>query len=222
MDPQTKTQHPHEQEHTETLLEQMGGWKGLVYSTLPVFVFVPANAIWNLKVAIISSLMAALAVFVVRVVQRAKLLPAVSGFLAVALCAFIAFQMGEAKGYYLWGIWVSAAYAVLSLGSIVARWPLVGVLWNLLNGTGQHWRESVSAQRWYSVATFFWAIVFTARFVTQQWLYSLDKATILGVARILMGWPLTLVAVVGTIWAVKKAREYSAVLTAENIEGSAG
>lgn len=64
--------------------------------------------------------------------------------------------------------------------------------------------------------------MFTARFVTQQWLYSLDKATILGVARILMGWPLTLVAVVGTIWAVKKAREYSAVLTAENIEGSAG
>ena len=28
----------------ETLLERMGGWRGVVYSTLPVVVFVPVNA----------------------------------------------------------------------------------------------------------------------------------------------------------------------------------
>lgn len=194
-----------EEASSETLLEQMGGWKGVAYSTFPVLVFVPINAIWGLKSAIVASLAVAVAILLLRIVRKEKILPAISGFFAVALCAFIAYRMGAAKGYYLWGIWISALYAVLALISIIVRWPIVGVLWNLLNGSGQQWRQSKAARRWYSYATLMWTIVFAARFVTQQWLYSIDEATILGVARILMGWPLTLLAVLGTVWAVKKA-----------------
>lgn len=194
------------QHSSETLLEQIGGWRGLVYSTLPVVIFVPTNALWGLKFAVIASLLVAVAVLFLRLVRREKLLPAISGFFAVALCAFIAYRMGAAKGYYLWGIWISAVYAGLALISIIVRWPIVGVLWNLLNGSGQHWRESKTARRWYSYATIMWAVVFAARFVTQQWLYNMDQATVLGIVRIAMGWPLTLLALVGTIWAVKKTR----------------
>lgn len=192
-------------EREETLLERMGGWSGLIYSTLPVLVFVPLNAWQGLPAAIWASLAVAFAIFLVRLIRRDKLTPAVSGFLAVALCAYIAYRMGDAKGYFVWGIWVSAAYALLSIMSMMARWPIVGVCWSALNGLSQDWRQNTTARRWYSLATFAWALVFAARFVVQQWLYVGEAATALGVARILMGWPLTIIAVVVTVWAVRKA-----------------
>src|SRR5947208_1964937 len=40
----------------ETLLEQLGGISGLIYSALPVVVFVPANALWGLGAAIWTAL----------------------------------------------------------------------------------------------------------------------------------------------------------------------
>lgn len=121
----------------ETLLERMGGWRGVVYSTLPVVVFVPVNAWKGLMPALWSAFAIAVVIFLLRLIRREKLTPAVSGLIAVALCAFIAYRMGNAKGYFVWGIWVSAAYAVISIISIVVRWPLIGVVLNLLNGHDQ-------------------------------------------------------------------------------------
>ncbi len=189
----------------ETLLERMGGWQGLVYSTLPVLIFVPVNAWKGLQPAIWGALAVALVIFIARLIRKEKLTPAVSGFLAVVLCAFIAYRMGNAKGYFVWGIWVSAAYAVLSIISMIVRWPIVGVVWNALNGLGQDWHADKNCRRWYDLATFAWVLVFAARFVVQQWLYVEEAATALGVTRIIMGWPLTILAVVVTVWTVRKA-----------------
>ena len=109
----------------------MGGWRGVVYSTLPVVVFVPVNAWKGLMPALWSAFAVAVVIFLLRLIRREKLTPAVSGLIAVALCAFIAYRMGNAEGYFVWGIWVSAAYAVISIISIVVRWPLIGVVLNL-------------------------------------------------------------------------------------------
>ena len=59
--------------------------------------------------------------------------------------------------------------------------------------------------RAFNIATFAWAVVFFARFAVQQWLYAADMTDALGYTRIAMGWPLTLVAVAVTVWAVKAA-----------------
>mgnify|MGYP000945125145 CR=1 FL=1 len=45
-----------------SLLEQMGGVSGLIYSTVPVLVFVPANSLFGLTAAIWSALAAAAAI----------------------------------------------------------------------------------------------------------------------------------------------------------------
>ena len=44
-----------------------------------------------------------------------------------------------------------------------------------------------------------------ARVVVQQWLYNVDQTTLLGIARIGMGYPLTAVALAITVWAVARA-----------------
>ncbi|NWO17928.1 MAG: DUF3159 domain-containing protein, partial [Corynebacterium sp.] len=40
----------------QTLLEQMGGWQGLVSTTLPILVLVPVNSRWGLGPALLAAL----------------------------------------------------------------------------------------------------------------------------------------------------------------------
>ncbi len=188
-----------------TVLEQLGGLSGLVYSTLPVIVFVPANSFFGLAVALWSALGVAAAVLVWRLVQRSPIQPAISGFFGVGICAFIAYRTGDAKGYFLFGIYTSLVYGGAFVLSVLARWPLVGVIWGYLNGKGTAWRHNRSAVRFYDVATIAWAAVFAARYVVQSQLYDSDQTGWLAVARIGMGWPLTGVALLVTLWAVRRA-----------------
>nr|WP_051048119.1 DUF3159 domain-containing protein [Rhodococcus sp. AW25M09] len=188
-----------------TVLEQLGGLSGLVYSTLPVVVFVPANSYFNLGVALWAALGVAAAVLVWRLIQRSPIQPAISGFFGVGICAFIAYRTGDAKGYFLFGIYTSLVYGGAFVLSVLARWPLVGVIWGYLNGKGTAWRRDRSAVRYYDVATIAWAAVFGARYVVQSQLYDSDQTGWLAVARIGMGWPLTGVALLVTLWAVRRA-----------------
>jgi hypothetical protein len=191
---------------TPTLLEQMGGVSGLVYSSVPVLVFVgvylPSH---SLAAGIWSSVGSAIAILVWRLIRREPIQPAISGLFGVAIAAFIAYRTGSARGYFLFGIWTSLAYGGAFLLSIVARWPLAGVVWSTLNGTGTAWRADRVSRRYYDVATLVWVLVFGARFVVQHWLYSTNQVGWLAFARIAMGWPLTAVAALVTVWAVRKA-----------------
>ncbi|WP_174562985.1 DUF3159 domain-containing protein [Rhodococcus maanshanensis] len=189
----------------QSILEQLGGVSGLVYSTLPILVFVPINSIWGLTAAIWGALGVAAAVLVWRVVAKGAIQPAISGFLGVGVCAFIAYRTGDAKGYFLFGIYTSLAYAGVFLLSILLRWPLVGVLWGFLNGHGNSWRGSRAAIRAYDLATAAWALVFGARYLVQSQLYDTDHTGWLAVSRIAMGWPLTALVLVATVWLVRRA-----------------
>ncbi len=189
----------------QSILEQLGGVSGLVYSTLPILVFVPINSIWGLTAAIWGALGVAAAVLVWRVIAKGAIQPAISGFLGVGVCAFIAYRTGDAKGYFLFGIYTSLAYAGVFLLSILLRWPLVGVLWGFLNGHGNSWRGSRAAIRAYDLATAAWALVFGARYLVQSQLYDTDHTGWLAVSRIAMGWPLTALVLVATVWLVRRA-----------------
>ena len=50
-----------------------------------------------------------------------------------------------------------------------------------------------------------WALVFFARFVVQRWLYDEDQVGWLAVARLGMGYPLMAIALLATVWAVRRA-----------------
>ncbi|MFC3962111.1 DUF3159 domain-containing protein [Nocardia jiangsuensis] len=189
----------------QTLLEQLGGISGLIYSTLPVLVFVPVNTLWGLTAAVWAALGVAAAILVWRLVRRSPIQPAVSGFIGVGICALIAYRVGEAKGYFLFGIYTSLVYAGIFLASILVRRPLVGVIWSVLNGHGSTWREDPAFVRLYDLATLAWVVVFGARYLVQSELYDTDHTGWLAVARIGMGWPLTAVALVVTVWAVRRA-----------------
>ncbi|MFN2534983.1 MAG: DUF3159 domain-containing protein [Pseudonocardiaceae bacterium] len=196
---------PHSEQHTPTLLEQLGGVGGLVASVVPMVVFVAVNPFAGLVPAIWAALGVAVALGVWRLVRREAVQPAVSGILAVALCAFIAYRTGEARGFFLYGIWYSLVAGLALMLSVVVRRPLVGVLWSVLNGSGFGWCTDRRARFGFDVATTVWAVFLLARFVVQRYLYNLQQTEWRGVARLVMGLPLTALAALVTIWAIRRA-----------------
>jgi Protein of unknown function (DUF3159) len=189
-----------------TLLEQMGGVQGIVASTIPVAVFVVVNLLFALQAALIAALAAGVAIAIWRVARKQALQPAVSGLVAVGVAAFIAYRTGEARAFYLPGLLFSAACGLAFLVSVLVRWPLAGVIWHGINGDGQSWRRDRRLLRAYTLASLLWTLVFVARVVVQGLLYNADEETWLGIARLAMGYPLVGVALLGTFWAVRRAR----------------
>lgn len=188
-----------------TLLEQMGGLSGLISATLPVIVLIPVNNFFGLGPALAAALGVAVVIALWRVIRKETLQPAISGLLGVALCAAIAWFTGDAKGYFLYGIWMSLALCIAAVLSILFRWPAVGVIWKGINGEEMQWQKVPEARRAYAIATGGWAVIFLARFVVQRAIYDADATTALGVTRILMGWPLTLLVTALTVWMVRRA-----------------
>lgn len=191
---------------TPTLLDQMGGVSGIIASSIPVAVFVVVNIVTALQPALIAALVAGVAIAVWRIARKQPLQPAVSGLIGVGVAAFIAYRTGEARGFYLPGLIYSGVLALAFLVSVLVRWPLAGVVWHGINGDGQSWRKDPRLLRAYTFASLLWTLVFVARLVVQGLLYQADEATWLGVARLAMGYPLVGVALLGTIWAVSRAR----------------
>jgi hypothetical protein len=199
------------------LLEQMGGVSGLIYSSLPVLVFVPVSTFFGLTAAICAALAVAGLVLVWRLLRRESVQPAVSGFIGVGISALIAYLVGASKGYFLLGIWSSLIYAGVFLLSVLVRRPLVGYGWSWVTGHDRSWRDVRRAVLAFDVATVVWVLVFGSRFLVQNHLYAQDQTGWLAVTRIAMGWPLTAVAAIASWLAIRAAQR--AIRTAEHTAG---
>ncbi|WP_097232863.1 DUF3159 domain-containing protein [Streptomyces zhaozhouensis] len=186
-----------------TMLDQAGGTKGLVYSALPAVVFVIANNAKGLRAAIVCAVAVAVAIAVERLARKESLQPALGGLFGVAIAAGISWYTGSARDYFLIGIWTSLAGAIVFLASVLARWPLAGVLWNAATGKGNAWRQDARSRLYYDIATLTLTAIFAARFIVQQWLYDADDVDSLGFAKIAMGYPLLAVGLLVLAWAAR-------------------
>ncbi len=198
---------------TPTLLERMGGVSGLVYASVPTLAYVIVNAIAGLNAAVVVAVGASLALIVLRLVRKEPLQPAMSGLLGVVVAAAIAYYTGSAEGYFLPGIWFSLVMTVVFTVSLVLRRPLVGVIWNLMRGTGPDpaWRADKTVLHAFDVATLTFVAVFAARFLVQDTLYDAGSTGWLAFARIAMGYPLLALALLVVYWAVRRANRRRAV-----------
>ena len=199
---------------TPALVEALGGKRGLVDSGLPAVVFVLVNSVGQalssrepaLRAALVAAVVTGLAIVVLRLLRKEPLQQAVSGFLGLGLAVFFAARSGEARGFFLPGIWINIAYGTAFLLSAVVGRPLVGFIYAAVGGVATTWREDPRLRRIFAWASLGWALVFGSRAVVQGTLYLLDRPGLLAVARLLMGWPLTIAAVALTVALVKRSR----------------
>ncbi|WP_406688730.1 DUF3159 domain-containing protein [Saccharopolyspora sp. ID03-671] len=187
----------------QALVDGVGGPMGMLYTALPVVVFVTAVPFLPLMVAIGVALAAALVLTGVRVLRGERLSSALGGVIAIAAAGGVAALTGSAKDFFLIGIWASLAGAIVMLVSLLVGRPLTGVIWNLLHGGQNAWRQDRSALRAHYLASLAVTAVFAARFVVKEYLYLADSTGWLAFAKIAMGTPLTALAALVVLWAFR-------------------
>lgn len=197
---------PAPDDRRQMFIDSIGGWRGLLDSTLPVVVFIVANTLGGLDVAVWTAIGVGLALVALRLVRKQSVQQAFSGFFGLAIAALIAKQTGEARGFFLLGIWGSLIYACLFTLSAIIRRPAVGLVWEWLAPSSRPWRKTPALMRAYTVTTLLWAAVSLARFLVQDSLYDADKTGWLAAARLIMGYPLTLLALGATVLWVRRVR----------------
>lgn len=198
------------------LVEALGGKRGLLDSGLPAVVFVFVNSTvaaftdrdTGLRAALVAAVVCGVAVVALRLVRRETLQQALSGFLALGVAVWLAARSGEARDFFLPGIFINLAYgSVFVVSAVIAR-PLVGYVYAAVDGLDRSWRDDRRLRRLFVVATLGWGLVFAARAAVQGTLYAMDRPGLLAAARLLMGWPLTIAAVAATIAWVKRGRKH--------------
>jgi hypothetical protein len=193
------------------MIASIGGWTGAVITAIPTAVFIIVNVTTTLRIAILSAVGAALLLTGYRLARRQSIQQAISGLFGVVIAAIIAARTGQARGYFLLGIWTSFVYAVPFAASILIRRPLVGVVWEFLDPTpaGEQdppWHKRRALLLAYTWATSAGLVVFLLRGIVQATLYHRNATGWLAFARIAMSYPLFIVAVGFSFLVVGRAR----------------
>ncbi len=225
--------------YRQQMLASIGGWSGALITAIPTAVFVIVNVTASLRAAIIAAVASALLLTGYRLLRHQSIQQSLSGLFGVAIAAFIAARTGQARGYFLFGIWTSFAYAVPFAISMVVRRPLVGLVWEFLDPTpattpaaagpdepDQH-ADQGEAPPWYRrrplLMAYTWAtlaatVVFLARGFVQLALYGENATGWLAFARIAMGYPLFIAAVGFSFLVVRRARHRLAAVPEQSGE----
>ncbi|HCT79979.1 MAG TPA: DUF3159 domain-containing protein [Micromonosporaceae bacterium] len=202
----------------EQMAQQLGGWRGLVESGIPVAVFVLVNVVLGwligpaqprlvLQWAIGAAVVVALGIAALRLARKQSIRFAVNGLFGIALGAYLAWNSGEQRDFYLPGILITIGYSVLLLGSILIGQPLVGWIWTVVaNGGKGDWRADEKLKRTFAWLTGLWATVFVLKAAIQLTLYLANYSTALGISRIALSYPPFALLLAVTIWAVRRVR----------------
>jgi len=207
---------------SEQMAEQLGGWRGLAESSIPIAVFVMINVMSDLRTALIGSVTVAVSIAVLRLAQRRPIRHAVNGLMGIGIGAFLAWRTGDERDFYLPGILYGIGYGLALLGSVTIRQPLVGWIWSVVAGGGtSHWRTDPVLVRTFNWLTLLWGVVWLIKVGVQAGFYLAAMETALGVSRLLLGYPPYAVLLAITIWVVRRVmRDREAAVPANAVQPS--
>ncbi len=194
---------------TTILANSIGGWRGAIDSGLPSIVFL---AIYfakhhDLQLALKYAVATGVVLAVIALVQRKSLQQVISGLIGLALSAYITSRTGQAQNFFLTGIIRNGIYGLVFLISVWLKRPVLGYLLALLRTTESIkeaanseesiekpdkvlWREDPELLRKYSTVTWVWTLMFLGRFVIMFPMWAVHATGALGVASVVLGYPL--------------------------------
>jgi hypothetical protein len=190
----------------KSLLEGMGGKLGITETILPSVLFGTSFALTGQAIIAVSLAGGTSALFILyRLITRKSASSALIGAIAVGFAAWLALREGgEAVDYFVPGFITNAVYGSVLLISILVRWPIIGVLVEILRGNATSWRKDRKKLTIYSLVTAMWVGFFSLRLAVQVPLYLAGSAELLATARVAMGPPLYALVILVT-WLTLRA-----------------
>jgi hypothetical protein len=223
---------PHEAVQTATveavvrqqLSKALGGRRGMAEAAVPTILFTLTWLVLrDLTLALSISVGSALVLLVIRLLQRSTVQFVVNALFGIGIGWFFVRRAAAAGGsvedqalaYFLPGILYNGAYAVVLAFTIVIGWPLVGFMVGSITGDPTAWRQDRPVVALCSRLTWMLVLPCVVRVALQGplWLAgttgSMDANTaiaLLGVLKIVLGWPLQLAALGAMVWLLARDR----------------
>lgn len=170
----------------------------LLDSLLPLVVFLIANPLLGLNLALLGSIGVAGILTVFRILRRESLFYSLAGLGGVFIAALFVRISGSEAGFFFPGLISGAATILLCVLSVILKRPLVAWTSFVVRRWPLEWYWHPQVLPAYIEVTIIWAVVFAIRLVFEFWLYQRDSLDALGISRIVLGWPLIVVLLVGT------------------------
>ncbi len=190
----------------ETVINALGGKKGLIDSGLPSIVFL---VVFNIKHDLKSSIWAALTLSIIlgiiRLAKKDTIQHSISGILGVLICAYFANRTGNASDFYIPKLLTNLAYGTAYLVANLVGWPLLGIVLGPLLGENFEWRHDPARKKIYTRASWIWVLMFFTRIAVQYPIYKSGNVNLLGTVNLAMGYPLFFAAAYGSWLVIKTA-----------------
>lgn len=173
----------------KSLLNSLGGWWGIVESTIPPTAFlvvysITLNVIWAVTIAGSLSVISV----VKQLVTRRAVTQAIAGAALIAISAWLALR-GQPKDYYITGFYTNAIYGSVMLMSVLVRWPIIGLLVGFFKGWGVGWRKNRALLTRFDLVTALWVGLFATRLVVELPMYFANNLQLLGITKLILSEP---------------------------------
>jgi hypothetical protein len=214
------------------LASALGGRRGMLEAAVPTILFTLTFIITKeLERSLVVSVAAAVVLLVARLVQRSTVQFVLNSLFGIGIGAFFAWRSAQGGGdendqalaYFLPGIIYNGAYAVGISLSIIVRWPIMGFMVGSVAGDPTAWHRDPQIVRLCSHLSWMLVVPCVIRVAVQLPLYLAGRSgamdpeaavAVLGLSKIVMGWPLQLAALGAMVWLL--ARNRTPVLNTED------
>jgi len=159
----------------------------------------------DVTLAVGASVAIVLVLLVIRLATRQTPRYVLAALIATGIAAFFALRSGKAEAAFLPGILTSAGWGVATLISVLVRWPIVGFM--VAAGDPKMaqdptaWRRDRGLVTVCQRLTMVLVLLYAVRVAVMFPLYLAEQVALLGVAKVVLGWPAYLgaLAVMGMI-----------------------
>lgn len=195
------------------LAEALGGGRGVVESAVPTIVFTVA---WlttkDMRTSLGLSIGLTVVLLVVRLVQRSNPQFVLNALVGIGIGAFFAYRASQsggseedvARAVFTPGIIYNGAYAAVIVVSILVGWPIVGFLIGSITGDPTAWHDDPAIVRLCSRLTWLLALPCVLRVAVQLPLWLDHQIALLGITKIVLGWPLQIASFAAMAWLLSR------------------
>ena len=200
------------------LSKALGGRRGMLEAAVPTLAFtILFISTKQLELAIGVSVVIAVLLLVVRLVQRSSVQFVMNSLVGIGIGAFFAWRSARGGGdandqalaYFLPGVLYNAVYAAVISLTILVRWPVVGFMVGSVAGDPTAWHRDRQVVRLCRNLSWLLVAPCVIRVSVQLPLYLAGTSgaydpeaavAALGVSKIIMGWPLQIAALAAMVW----------------------
>ena len=197
---------------SEQVASQLGGLRGMVESSVPVLAFVAVNIMWGLTAALIVAVTIGVAIALFRLARKQSVRHAMNGLFGIAHRRGHRVEDRHPPGLLSAGHPAqprATGWRWPARSRSAGRWSAgCGRSWPIRGAT--RWRDDSGLRRIFGWLTALWAATYLTKVVVNLAVYFAaglsddQKASILGIMRITLGWPPYALLVALTAWAARR------------------